>query len=305
MRFICPVRVIVALNSAGTYYILSNLDIFGITDGHLPIRGDISTFGDVVFSNCGFKAMTGTTTLQFNSSSNNSTKLNILVIEDCEFEYNTTTASYLMSDRVKQGEYKILMIDRRIHRNGKILGSAGYTDDEGSFISEFSEDERFYTGHEVIDAKVAREISKLEKSMWRVVTKQGDGMVGIHIPPGADITDEKMTKSFKEAFKITKERYPDFDAKTVHCSTWMLDPKLAEILGPDSKITGFINRYLKYPIKSAGKEVFGFVFPREFESYESLPEDTSLQRKLKAMYINGEFIHAHAGFVIRSDEWDT
>lgn len=205
----------------------------------------------------------------------------------------------------KQGEYKILMIDRRIHRTGKILGSAGYTDDEGSFISEFSEDERFYTGHEVIDAKVAREISKLEKSMWRVVTKQGDGMVGIHIPPGADITDEKMTKSFKEAFKITKERYPDFDAKTVHCSTWMLDPKLAEILGPDSKITGFINRYLKYPIKSAGKEVFGFVFPREFESYESLPEDTSLQRKLKAMYINGEFIYAHAGFVIGSDEWDT
>ena len=112
-----------------------------------------------------------------------------------------------------------------------------------------------------------------------------------------------MTKSFKEAFKITKERYPDFNPKTVHCSTWMLDPMLAQILGPSSKITGFINRYLKYPIKSAGNELFGFAFPKNFDSYESLPEDTSLQRKLKAMYINGEFIHAHAGFVFESDEW--
>ena len=84
----------------------------------------------------------------------------------------------------------------------------------------------------------------------------------------------------------------------------MLDPKLAEILGPSSRITGFINQYLKYPIKSNGQELFNFVFPGDFDSYESLPEDTSLQRKLKAMYINGEFIHAHAGFVIGSDEWN-
>ena len=102
------------LSSAGTYYILSNLDILGITNNGLPIRGDISTFGDVVFSNCGFKAMTGTTTLQFNSGSTNSTKLNSLIVEDCEFEYNTTTASYLMSDRQKQGEYKILKVNNNI-----------------------------------------------------------------------------------------------------------------------------------------------------------------------------------------------
>ena len=200
-------------------------------------------------------------------------------------------------------EYKILMIDRKIHRSGKILGSAGYTDEEGSFISDFSETDEFYIGHEVRDARVLSEISKLKKSEWQLVTKQGDGMAGIHIPRGADLTEEKMMKSFKEAFKITAERYPEFNPKTVHCQTWMLEPRLAEILGPNSKITGFINQYLKYPIKSNGQELFNFVFPGDFDSYEALPEDTSLQRKLKAMYINGEFIHAHAGFVIGSDEW--
>ena len=31
--------------------------------------------------------------------------------------------------------------------------------------------------------------------------------------------------------------------------------------------------------------------------------DELFKSKLKAMYINGEFIHAHAGFVLGSEEW--
>ena len=213
-------------------------------------------------------------------------------------------AAPIMLLKNAKGEYKILMIDRKIHRDGKIFGSAGYTDEEGSFIADFSETDEFYMGHEVIDARVSREVSKLYKSEWRLITKQGDGMAGVHIPRGSDLSDEKMMKSFKEAFEMTARHYPDFNPKTVHCQTWMLEPKLAEILGPDSKITGFINKFLKYPVKSNGQELFNFVFPGDFDSYEALPEDTSLQRKLKAMYIGGEFIHAHAGFVIGSDEWN-
>jgi len=102
------------LNSSGTYYILSNLDIMGITSNHLPLRGDISTFGDVVFNNCAFKSMTATTTFQFNSGQENSTEMNFFIVEDCEFEYNTTSASYLMSDRLMQGVYKMIKINNNI-----------------------------------------------------------------------------------------------------------------------------------------------------------------------------------------------
>lgn len=202
----------------------------------------------------------------------------------------------------KQGEYKILMMGGRFHRDGKNLGSSGYTDEEGAFDAAFAEDESSYTGHEVIDAKVMKEASVLSKDEWTLVTKQGDGMAALHIPRGADLSDEKMFESFKEAIRLTKERYPDFNPKTVHCSTWMLDPKLKEILGNASKITGFINKFLEYPIKSNGQELFGFVFPKNL-SYEELPEGTSLQRKLKAMYINGETINAHSGFIPGSEDW--
>ena len=108
------------LGASGTYYILSNLNVMGVTDNHMPLRGDISTFGDVVFSNCAFKAMTATTTCNFNGGGTaNSTSMNFFIVEDCDFEYNTTTASYLMSDRLMQGAYKMVKINNNVF-HGKV-----------------------------------------------------------------------------------------------------------------------------------------------------------------------------------------
>lgn len=194
-------------------------------------------------------------------------------------------------------EYKLIATGGRYHRDGKVLGSAGYTDEDGAFDAEFSEDELCYTGNEVINACVTKNAIKLKKSEWSVVIKQGDGIAGIHIPRGADLSDEKMKKSFREAFEIMKERYPDYNPKAVHCSSWLVCPTLIELQGPNSNITRFVNTFIKYPIKSAGTELFGFAFPKKPDSYEELAEDTSLQRKIKALYLDGKHIHAHAGFV--------
>lgn len=201
------------------------------------------------------------------------------------------------------GEYKIMMTDGKFHKSGKNFGSAGYTDEEGAYYADFSDDGDFYTGREVIDSVVSKSITKLAKRDWKTVAKQWDWMAAIHIPRGANLSEESMTKGFHDAMDKTLKYYSDLSPKFVHCSTWLLDPKLAELLGPSSNITRFLNRFIKYPIISGGKELFGNAFPSNFNSYEELPENTSLQRKLKALYLNGEFIHAHAGFVPNSDTW--
>ena len=126
---------------------------------------------------------------------------------------------------------------------------------------------------------------------------EGDGFAGVHIPRGADLTDEKITESFKLALEKARKYYPEFSAKAVCCSSWMLDPSLEEILGEKSKITGFVRRFVKYPMKSNEKSIFGFVFPKIFSSYASLPEDTTLRRKLKERYLRGEYIHTFSGVV--------
>jgi len=59
-----------------------------------------------------------------------------------------------------------------------------------------------------------------------------------------------------------------------------------------------MRRFAKHPIRSSGKEVFKFVFLKRTDDYTTLPEDTSLQRKLKQIYLDGGCIHGYAGVIL-------
>lgn len=195
------------------------------------------------------------------------------------------------------GETAILKTDENFHRTGSVLGSAGYTDTDGSFTAEFAETEDAFWGHRMVNSMASPTRAVYKKSEWEAILRYGDGVVGIHIPRGADMSPNKIRESFRLAFRLAKERYSEFNPKMIVCASWMLDPKLAELLGEGSKITGFLNCFEKFPVKSDGSAVFSFVFPKAFDNYEDLPEDTSLQRKLKKLYIDGGFIHPFGGIV--------
>jgi len=195
------------------------------------------------------------------------------------------------------GELVPLMTNGVYHKSGMALGSDGYIENNGSFTAEFTETNDSYIGNPAIKSLVSEKKYLYKKSDWEVLLKKGDGFAGIHIPHGADLSPDKIKESFRLALKITRERYPEYDAKAIACVSWMLDPKLEELLGEKSKITGFIRCFEKYPIKSGGHNIFGFVFPRNYNSYESLPEDTSLRRKLKKLYLDGGYIYSFAGIV--------
>jgi hypothetical protein len=47
--------------------------------------------------------------------------------------------------------------------------------------------------------------------------------------------------------------------------------------------------------------VFNFVFPGYGDDFSKLPEDTSLQRKIKAMYLSGKYIYEYAGACFEED----
>lgn len=106
-----------------------------------------------------------------------------------------------------------------------------------------------------------------------------------------------MKKACAAARKIAVERYPECNIGVINCASWMLDPKLEPIMGKESRLAGFMNCFVKYPHKDPGTAVFGFVFPKRYESYETLPEDTSLRRKLKQLYIDGGCIHGYSGIL--------
>ena len=195
------------------------------------------------------------------------------------------------------GRYEIMMTDGTYHRSGNVLGSAGCTDTEGSFEADFCETETEYTGCLAKNGLVSPVRVTLSKKEWEVYLKQGDATLSLHIPKGAELTRENIQSSVKEAWETAKKVYPEYDIKAVHCYSWLLNPKLAEIVGENSKIGIFGSSFLRYPSKTDGMDVFGFVFPQMHDGYETLPENTRLERGLKKLYMEGGYLLNTAGVI--------
>lgn len=206
-------------------------------------------------------------------------------------------SSILLRNKVS-GEYAVLVLSDTFHRSGMQLGSGGCMDTDGSFGADFCETEDAFIGRRIENARVLPELVTYPKSEWQEIVREGGGVVGIHIPRNVALTKENIMESYHLAFEMCRAHYPEVNVKAVHCSSWILDPQLEELLGAKSKIAGFQRTFLRYPRGGDGAAVYSFVFncPKP-ESLAELPEETSLQRKLKSMYIDGGCIYIVGGYV--------
>lgn len=225
-------------------------------------------------------------------------KAQIFFVKGLQYEMRTLPGQAVYLREKATGRILPVMTAGTFHKSGKaVLGSAGYTDGENAFTCTLREDTKNFYGHGCDDFVVSEREQVFPKADWECVLRPGDPCLGMHIPAGADISQQAMDRSIAAAQALVAERFPEFTGRRVYCSSWLLDPQLGQLLGEDSRITGFQNRYIRHPQKSAGMHVFGFVFPKRYESFATLPEDSSLRRKLKQLYLNGGHIYAYAGVI--------
>lgn len=226
------------------------------------------------------------------------TKARIYQTEGLQYQLSTFPGNVLYLKNKETGQVLPMLIKGTVYRTGEnILGSQCFEDDTGAFGVTFSENEETFRGHGVHDNWVDTQPKEYKKDQWEVLARPGEPCLNIHIPRGTDLSSQALDRSFAAGRKIARERYGDMGAKHIMCASWLLDPTLKELLGTASKIVGFQERFARYPMKSNGNAVFGFVFPKNYGSLESLPENTSLERKLKKLYLDGGCIHTYAGIL--------
>lgn len=226
------------------------------------------------------------------------TKARIYQIDGLQYQLSTFPQAALYLKNKQTAEILPLLVKGKIFRTGEnFLGSQGFEDDAGAFEVTFSEDDDKIIGHGVVNNRVDIQAKEYSKNQWEVLARPGDLCLNLHIPRGADLSSEALDRTFASGRKIAVERFSDIGVKHIMCASWLMDPMLKEFLGPTSKITGFQDRFARYPMKSNGNAVFGFVFPKNYESLETLPENTTLERKLKKHYLDGNCIHVYAGIL--------
>ena len=201
--------------------------------------------------------------------------------------------------RNKTGELKILADNLQIHHSGRVFGSAGCADSEGSFLAEIQETDTTVTGHPSKDGLVAKETITLDKSAWELCLSESDPVLRIHIPPGGNFDRKTLADTYARTREVMANCYPDKPFKAFYCTSWLMSRDLHEVLKPESNILGFQADYTPIPLQGGDATTFSFVFGDTAitrEQVPSLPENTSLQRAIKKRYLDGEYIRQGAGF---------
>lgn len=113
-------------------------------------------------------------------------------------------------------------------------------------------------------------------------TDRERGILHVHIPEGAPLSEEACEESFRQADSFFGEEYTMYD-----CESWLLSPKLSQVLDADSNIIKFQKRFAiqktRHIFRQAEERVFGEIR----EDKEQYPERTRLQKKLKAYVLAG------------------
>lgn len=135
-------------------------------------------------------------------------------------------------------------------------------------------------------------IGELEYEIKRL---QDDVIIGIHIPSDADLSPEAVNASLELSKHFFADYYPELSECEYICHSWLMDPQLKKMLASDSNILNFQLKFEIYDIGQESEDYLDWVFQTEGKSYKDLPENTSLQRKLKEFLLLGGKIHDSYG----------
>jgi hypothetical protein len=113
-------------------------------------------------------------------------------------------------------------------------------------------------------------------------TGRGDQALGLHIPETGAMTPAACDESIAWAHEFFPQHFPEEEPRFGTCSSWLLDPQLADYLPEDSNIMRFQRRFTVRPDKivADNESICRFVFHNRTPDLDTVPQETTLQRAI-------------------------
>jgi hypothetical protein len=128
--------------------------------------------------------------------------------------------------------------------------------------------------------------------------REGDPALGVHIPESGPLSPEACDNSFARARPFFAGHFPETPTSLGICTSWLLDPQLAEYLEPDSNVIRFQRRFeLIGDGPDGDAEILRFVFHRIGPNIDDLPQRTTLERAIVAHLRAGKHWHNQTGWL--------
>jgi len=113
-----------------------------------------------------------------------------------------------------------------------------------------------------------------------ISVKEGDPILGVHIPLEGPLLMEDVMESFQRAYDFYGIDYNGY--VIIRCSSWMLFPPFVEMFKEGSNLKKFVDLFEIYKTDTNDNfRVAWRIFnTRDISNPDALPQDTSLRRKM-------------------------
>lgn len=148
---------------------------------------------------------------------------------------------------------------------------------------------------------VPRQIScrlfRIGQLEYELTSLNGNAIISLHIPTDAELRQEVLLPSLRSGLRELHRLFPDTAGLPVYCHSWLLSPLLQGFLPEQSNILRFQQLFDIQQDQKPGTGVLLWVFKNPRLPVEQYPENTSLQRKLKAYFRQGGSFFDGAGWL--------
>ncbi len=124
-------------------------------------------------------------------------------------------------------------------------------------------------------------------------------IISVHIPSDAKLEESKCRESYHMAKSFFTQYAVDYADADYYCNSWLLYPMLSEFLPEHSKILRFQKDFILDSFEPDNEEHKQWVFKNQALTLDELPENTSLQRRMKEHLKNGGKIGSGRGHIRR------
>ena len=161
-------------------------------------------------------------------------------------------------------------------------------------------DRAFWTVRQM-DAKLFR-IGQLE---YELLDDNGQKAIHLHIPSDIHLESGLLNESVSKARAFLKAYRPDWADAPMTLHTWLLSPKLKDLLPPASRILALQRAFDLTEINESDMGGVKWVWnltgewQKDFDP-TPLPEKTTLQRGVKALLLKGEAPGSAKGILVRA-----
>jgi hypothetical protein len=174
----------------------------------------------------------------------------------------------------------------------------------GAFRSRLEEDGDAVRGHPIDPAgRVLPWRVRLPRASWSPRLRRGDAVLDVHIPAGGRMDWEACQDSFRRAHAFFPRHHGERPARAAVCSTWFLDPRLAEVLPAEANPLRLARAVYLFPVPPNPDSLW-FVFQRPTPpgvDVATLPQDTALRRGLAGFLAGGRSWNGGGMFALWED----